>query len=114
MSHSCNLACLEPLTEDLILLPSDEYHRFFSAQAPLKAVPSVRWLERHNSKLREQGKKDEKKRLKQFVEDAYKRDPRVIAQRQLEKEQRSDLLLETLPPPPPLRPYTGKDKKDSA
>jgi DnaJ family protein C protein 2 len=47
-----------------------------------------RWLERHNSKLREGGKKEEKKRLKQFVEDAYKRDPRVIAHTEFKKNER--------------------------
>lgn len=47
-----------------------------------------RWLERHNAKLREAGKKEEKKRLKQFVEDAYKRDPRVLARKEHEKNER--------------------------
>ena len=47
-----------------------------------------RWLERHNTKLREAGKKEEKKRLKQFVEDAYKCDPRVIAQKEFERNER--------------------------
>ena len=47
-----------------------------------------RWLERHNAKLREAGKKEEKKRLKQFVEDAYRRDPRVTARREFEKSER--------------------------
>ncbi len=48
----------------------------------------LRWLERHNSKLREAGKKDEKKRLKQFVEDAYRKDPRVIAHNEFKKNER--------------------------
>ena len=47
-----------------------------------------RWLERHNSKLREGGKKEEKKRLKQFVEDAYRLDPRVIAHNEFKKNER--------------------------
>ena len=47
-----------------------------------------RWIERHNAKLREGGKKDEKKRLKQFVEDAYRKDPRVVARREFEKSER--------------------------
>lgn len=53
----------------------------------LSVIP-CRWLERHNSKLREGGKKEEKKRLKQFVEDAYKRDPRVIAHTEFKKNER--------------------------
>ena len=53
-----------------------------------QAYMSFRWLERHNSKLREGGKKEEKKRLKQFVEDAYRLDPRVIAHNEFKKNER--------------------------
>ena len=49
---------------------------------------SCRWLERHNAKLREAGKKDETRRLKQFVEDAYRKDPRVLAKRESDKWER--------------------------
>ena len=47
-----------------------------------------RWIERFNSKLREAAKKDEKRRLKDFVEAAYARDPRVLAHREAERAQR--------------------------
>lgn len=43
---------------------------------------------RINSKLREKGKKEEKVRLKEFVEDAYKCDPRVIRHREEERAER--------------------------
>jgi DnaJ homolog subfamily C member 2 len=35
-----------------------------------------RWIERYNAKLREKGKKDEFKRIRDFVDAAYKYDPR--------------------------------------
>ncbi|KAK9787621.1 hypothetical protein WJX73_010169 [Symbiochloris irregularis] len=47
-----------------------------------------RWIERYNSKLREGGKKEEKRRLKEFVEAAYKRDPRILRQREFERSER--------------------------
>eukprot|EP00798_Chlamydomonas_sp_ICE-L_P018069 gene18069-24493_t len=47
-----------------------------------------RYVERFNSKLREKGKKDEVKRLKAFVEDAYRIDPRVVKKRDEEKFER--------------------------
>lgn len=37
-----------------------------------------RWIERYNRKLREQGKKEEFKRIREFVESAYKQDPRWV------------------------------------
>ncbi len=48
----------------------------------------LRWLERMNSKLREQGKKEEKRRLKEFVENAYRCDPRVIAYKEAQRAER--------------------------
>lgn len=47
-----------------------------------------RWLERMNSKLREAGKKEEKRRLKEFVENAYRCDPRVIAHKEAQRAER--------------------------
>ena len=41
-----------------------------------------------NSKLREQGKKEEKRRLKEFVENAYRCDPRVIAHKEAQRAER--------------------------
>ena len=41
-----------------------------------------------NSKLREQGKKEEKRRLKEFVENAYRCDPRVIAYKEAQRAER--------------------------
>ena len=41
-----------------------------------------------NSKLREQGKREEKRRLKEFVENAYRCDPRVIAHKEAQRAER--------------------------
>ncbi len=41
-----------------------------------------------NSKLREAGKKEEKRRLKEFVENAYRCDPRVIAHKEAQRAER--------------------------
>ena len=51
--------------------------------------PPPRWLERHNAKLREAGKKDERKRLRAFVELAYEKDPRVQARKEQMKNARA-------------------------
>ncbi|WIA35239.1 hypothetical protein OEZ86_003700 [Tetradesmus obliquus] len=40
-----------------------------------------RWIERINSKLREKGKKEEGRRLREFVDAAYRVDPRVTARK---------------------------------
>ena len=48
-----------------------------------------RWLERHNARLREAGKKEERKRLREFVEAAYERDPRVAARKAQVKAERA-------------------------
>ncbi|KAG2484576.1 hypothetical protein HYH03_016619 [Edaphochlamys debaryana] len=50
-----------------------------------------RWIERNNSKLREKGKKDEGRRLRDFVDAAYKIDPRVARKKEddrLERERK--------------------------
>lgn len=48
----------------------------------------ARYIKRYNAKLRERAKKEEKARLKEFVEAAFKRDPRVIAHKEAEKAKR--------------------------
>lgn len=47
-----------------------------------------RWMERINAKLREKGKKEEAKRLREFVEAAWRIDPRVAAHRDQERLER--------------------------
>ena len=47
-----------------------------------------------NSKLREAGKKEEKRRLKEFVENAFRCDPRVIARKEEQKAERFVLVLQ--------------------
>lgn len=55
------------------------------SRCPLPAPPPVcqaesrehrRWIERYNSKLREKGKKEEFRRIRDFVESANRQDPR--------------------------------------
>lgn len=41
-----------------------------------------------NAKLREAGKKEEKRRLKEFVENAYRCDPRIIAHKEAQRAER--------------------------
>ncbi|GIL94969.1 hypothetical protein Vretimale_1073 [Volvox reticuliferus] len=50
-----------------------------------------RWIERNNAKLREKGKKEEGRRLRDFVDAAYKYDPRVLRKKEedrLEKQRK--------------------------
>eukprot|EP00210_Caulerpa_lentillifera_P003003 g2867.t1 len=47
-----------------------------------------RWIERQNLKLREKAKKDEAKRIREFVDSAYRIDPRVTKHREAEKQER--------------------------
>ncbi|KAG2428866.1 hypothetical protein HYH02_014277 [Chlamydomonas schloesseri] len=47
-----------------------------------------RWIERNNSKLREKGKKDEGRRLREFVDAAYKYDPRVARKKEEDRLER--------------------------
>lgn len=47
-----------------------------------------RWIERLNAKLREKGKKEEAKRLREFVDAAYRLDPRVAARKEEERLER--------------------------
>lgn len=56
---------------------------------------------RQNSKLREKSKKDEARRLREFVESAYKIDPRVSMKKDAQKQARlvsstSVVLLEAV------------------
>ena len=44
-----------------------------------------RWIERNNAKLREKAKKEDQKRLKEFVENAYKIDPRIAKKKEEER-----------------------------
>lgn len=47
-----------------------------------------RWMERQNSKMREKNKKKEDKRMMNYVETAYKQDPRIVAMKQKDKEEK--------------------------
>lgn len=50
--------------------------------------PVCRWIERYNNKLRQPAKKEEGRRLKQFVNDAFAQDPRILQRRAEEKAMR--------------------------
>lgn len=53
-----------------------------------------RWIERFNNKLRQPAKKEEARRMKQFVNDAFAQDPRILQRRAEEKAQRYAWLFE--------------------
>ena len=95
LNEACLLcACLCTCSLTLSnLVSSDEYMSQCACVTVLVCMPRMvacmlRWLERMNSKLREQGKKEEKRRLKEFVENAYRCDPRVIAYKEAQRAER--------------------------
>lgn len=47
-----------------------------------------RWIERHNAKLREKGKKEEFRRVRDFVELAHRLDPRVQRHKEAQRAER--------------------------
>ncbi|XP_074592130.1 uncharacterized protein LOC141847921 [Curcuma longa] len=47
-----------------------------------------RWMERQNSKLRERARKDEYARVRTLVDNAYKRDPRILRRKEEEKAEK--------------------------
>jgi len=47
-----------------------------------------RWIDRMNAKLREKGKKEEQKRLRDFVDAAYRLDPRITAKKEADRAER--------------------------
>ena len=47
-----------------------------------------RWIEKHNAKLREEGRKAEVRRMNEFVDLAHRLDPRMRARREREREER--------------------------
>merc|ERR1711994_456386 len=53
-----------------------------------------RWMERQNQKLRAAKKKEETARIRKLVEDAMKKDPRIIAQKKKEEERRNKIKQE--------------------
>lgn len=44
-----------------------------------------RWIERHNAKLREKGRKEEIRRINEFVDLAHRLDPRIIQRKEAER-----------------------------
>ena len=63
-----------------------------SSWLPPPSCIDRRWIERYNSKLREKAKKEETRRLKQFVEAAFSLDPRMVRRRAEEKAQKCAVL----------------------
>lgn len=47
-----------------------------------------RWMERQNGKLQEKAKKEEYARIRSFVDNAYKRDPRILRRKEEEKAEK--------------------------
>ncbi len=66
------------------------HHRIHPAPAPAAMAPSAAAPapRSNNSKLREKGKKDEGRRLREFVEAAYKCDPRVLKKKEDDRLER--------------------------
>ena len=54
---------------------------------------AYRWIERFNNKLRLPAKKEEARRMKQFVNDAFAQDPRILQRRAEDKAQRCAISL---------------------
>lgn len=59
-----------------------------ACDCPLIGNSGRRWIERYNNKLRQPAKKEEARRMKQFVNDAFAQDPRILQRRAEEKAQR--------------------------
>lgn len=47
-----------------------------------------RWMERQNAKLSERARKDEYARIRSLVDNAYKRDPRILGRKEAEKAEK--------------------------
>eukprot|EP00262_Sarcandra_glabra_P000854 TRINITY_DN10903_c0_g1_i1.p1 TRINITY_DN10903_c0_g1~~TRINITY_DN10903_c0_g1_i1.p1 ORF type:complete len:651 (-),score=175.28 TRINITY_DN10903_c0_g1_i1:428-2380(-) len=47
-----------------------------------------RWMERQNAKLREKARKEEYARVRTLVDNAYKRDPRILGRKEAEKAEK--------------------------
>lgn len=47
-----------------------------------------RWMERQNAKLSEKARKEEYARIRSLVDNAYKRDPRIIKRKEMEKAEK--------------------------
>eukprot|EP00240_Pyramimonas_obovata_P005160 CAMPEP_0118935512 /NCGR_PEP_ID=MMETSP1169-20130426/15681_1 /TAXON_ID=36882 /ORGANISM="Pyramimonas obovata, Strain CCMP722" /LENGTH=415 /DNA_ID=CAMNT_0006878559 /DNA_START=102 /DNA_END=1345 /DNA_ORIENTATION=+ len=64
--------------------PDEEEHDVESAECR----EHKRWMDRENKAMREKNKKKETKKFTAFVETAYRIDPRIIAMKQREKEEK--------------------------
>ena len=53
-----------------------------------------RWIEKHNAKLREDGRKAEIRRINEFVGLAHRLDPRMVARREAEKAEKERVKAE--------------------
>ncbi|XP_042408070.1 dnaJ homolog subfamily C member 2-like [Zingiber officinale] len=53
-----------------------------------------RWMERQNSKLREKARKEEYARVRTLVDNAYKRDPRILRRKEEEKAEKQRIKEE--------------------
>lgn len=73
------------MVADLSHTPALPFHRF---NLHLAITMLLRPPRRMNSKLREKGKKDEGRRLREFVDTAYRLDPRVAARKEMQAAER--------------------------
>ncbi|CAI9753061.1 unnamed protein product [Fraxinus pennsylvanica] len=56
-----------------------------------------RWMERQNAKLSEKARKNDYARIRTFLDDAYKRDPRIIRRKEEQKAKKRRKKLQGLP-----------------
>lgn len=73
------------MVADLSHTPALPFHCF---NLYLAITMLLRPPRRMNSKLREKGKKDEGRRLREFVDTAYRLDPRVAARKEMQAAER--------------------------
>lgn len=55
-----------------------------------------RWIERENARLRSKAKKEETRRLREFVDRCYQLDPRVLARKEEIRAEKENKKLEKL------------------
>jgi hypothetical protein len=55
-----------------------------------------RWIERENARLRSKAKKEETRRLREFVDRSYQLDPRVLARKEVLRQEKENKKLEKM------------------
>ncbi|MCO5577933.1 hypothetical protein L7F22_031769 [Adiantum nelumboides] len=88
--------------DDTSLPEVDKFYEFWNSFKSWREFPDVneydleeaesrehkRWMERQNAKLSEKARKEESARVRSIVENAYKRDPRILRRKEEEKAEK--------------------------